>query len=342
MKNILILSALEEKERQILLTHLTNKKPAVHPETGTDYYEGTYNGYRIILGRTDQTNVNAGIETERAINLFKPDYIFFVGVAGALKDATIGDIVIGQDVYGYERGKADEEQKSDTQVSVFKPRPKFGASSYAMERAATNFAFSSQWSAIASGLVNKKFHEEVKVYTGTIASGEKVDASLRSELHKFLAQNCSHALAVEMEGLGFLEVCRAYPNIQTLLIRGISDKVDNKGQADNAGSQEYASHNAAAFTFALVETLSLDKKEQSSSDNLLDIMCKLYPEGVKDSRIWLRAGGDLSRLQLQSTGMDQWVDAIDLIEKGGTDIDFDSLLAIVKKDFPNADLSLRA
>lgn len=341
MTTILILSALETKERQIVLSHLGDYKTVNHPITKTDYYESerSINGIqqKIILGRTDQTNYNAGIETERAINYFNPNYIFFIGVAGGLKDVKVGDIVIGQDVYGYERGKTDAVRDGETIISIFKPRPKFGASSYSMERLATNYSNSGEWKTRVKNLNNTEFTTPISVFTGTIASGEKVDADVKSELHKFIKQNCSHALAIEMEGLGFLESCRAYPNINSLLIRGISDMVDDKEDSDSKGSQEYASKNAASFLFGLLNKLDYDFKDtEKEADKLLNIFCKLYPEGVKDNNIFKRAGGDLSRIKLNTNGYIQWYDVIELINNGGS-ISLDSLINKAKEDFPNND-----
>jgi nucleoside phosphorylase len=338
------MSALEQNERQVHLKYLQEVVVEKHPATQTDYYKGTFQTKKgkvtIILAKTDQTNVNAGIETERAIGHFNPNYVFFSGVAGGLKDVKIGDIVIGQDVYGYERGKATTEKMNGEIISIYKARPKFGASSYALERAATNFAFSDEWVNHAIKLNNSKFGESVKVYTGTIAAGEKVDADDKSELHKFLQLHCSHALAVEMEGLGFLEACRAYPQIQTLLLRGISDEVKEKEGADNSGSQEYAAANVAAFLFDFInEQLAPVLLPVDRNENIVNILCKLYPEGVKDNRVWLRAGGDLSRIPLNTPGLTQWVDAIELIENGGTVITIDALMNLVRSDFPNAQFS---
>lgn len=341
MSLVLIMSALEQNERQILLKHLADVVVEKHSVTGADYYKGNFQTKKgpitVVLAKTDQTNVNAGIETERAISNFLPNYIFFSGVAGALKDAKIGDIIIGQDVYGYERGKATTEKTDDVKTSVYRVRPKFAISSYALERIATNFAFIGDWKAQAQQLNDTKFGDKIDVYTGTIAAGEKVDADDKSELHKLLQQYCSHALAIEMEGLGFLEACRAYPQIQTLLLRGISDEVSNKAEADRSGSQEYASENVASFLFEFIKAnVEPIATPLTSTENLVNVFCKLYPEGIKDSRIWMRAGGDLSRIQLNTSGQTQWYDAIELIEQGGTDITLEELKKIAKTDFPNA------
>jgi nucleoside phosphorylase len=332
-KPILILTALEI-ERIAIEQHLVDIEAVSHPITATSYTKGTYcsNGriLEVIVARTDQTNVNAAIETERAITHFGPEYVFFAGVAGGLKDVEVGDIVIGRDVYGFERGKAEENN--------FKPRPQFGASTYALEQLAGNYAKSEAWKQAAEKRLNPKFAPIIHTYTGTIASGDKVDASIDSDLHIFLKQNVSHALAIEMEGLGFLEVCRMRPLVKTLLLRGISDLVDDKGHMDGMGSQSYASANVAAFLFGLLEQLdsSDTTAEPTREKKLVEIMCKLYPGGLRDNQIWAAAGGDLSLINLGQSGKGQWVEAIRILKLGGGgNVDINSLIKIVAEEYKN-------
>lgn len=331
MNTIVIETALV-LEQEAVVRKLENIEDYTHPITKTKYKIGYFNSksnkLKVIVGRTNQTNVNAGIETERIIQHFCPTYLFFVGVAGGLKDVNIGDIVIGADVFGFERGKAKEE---------FLSRPQFGFSSYELEQSSVAYSTSKDWELRSKEILNNKFHDEISIYSGTIASGEKVVGSTKSIIHAYLKQNCSHALAVEMEGLGFLEACRPYPLIKTLLIRGISDLVENKEDADNEGSQPYSVNNAVEFLFGLIDYLDIKQEIPISSkkNKLFEIATKLYPEGIKDKGIWLRSGGDLSMIQLYTTGKAQWIDALKIIENGGGgDIDFDSLIAEIKKDYP--------
>ncbi|PRY34923.1 nucleoside phosphorylase [Spirosoma oryzae] len=330
-KIILILTALEV-ERLAIEQHLETFMPVAHPITGTDYTKGSYrcNGeaLEVIVARTDQTNVNAAIETERAIAHFNPEYVFFAGVAGGLKDVKVGDIVIGRDVYGYERGKAEG--------NIFKPRPQFGASTYSLERLAGQYAKSEAWKQITGKLLNPEFAPVISTYTGTIASGEKVDASIDSDLHQFLKQNASHALAIEMEGLGFLEVCRMRPMVKTLLLRGISDLVDDKGQMDSKGSQPYASTTVAAFLFGLLEQLEFSDTatQRTREQKLVEVMCKLYPGGLRDNQIWIAAGRNLSLVNLGQSGKGQWVEAIRTLKLGGGgNITTDSLVRAVAEEY---------
>lgn len=335
-QTVLILSALEGPERQVLRKHIADETDVQHPDSHTDYYSGslqTESGkIRIILGRTDQTNVSASLETDRALILFKPRYAFFVGVAGGLKDVGIGDLVIGKDVFGYERGK--------TTPDGFKSRPGSGNSSYQLERAATNFAHSAAWKSVAEKLPNNNFPKPVNVVTGTIASGEKVDADVESELHKFLKLHCNHALAVEMEGYGFLESCRQHQDVHGLLVRGISDLVVAKEEAEELDSQPYASENAAAFIFALIQQLyskGVTNRLPTADEGkqLVAVACELYPGGIKELDIWARAGGHVADIAVSPNGRMQWMDAIRWMRNGGRGATLNGLLEVMLEDFPS-------
>ena len=174
--------------------------------------------------------------------------------------------------------------------------------------------------------------------SGTIASGEKVVGSVKASLYSFLRKYCSHALAVEMEGLGFLEACRPYPLIKSLIVRGISDLVDGKEHADKEGSQPYASKNATEFLFGLIDFIGINQELVTLTirQKLSEIVTKLYPAGLRENEIWRRAGGDLSLVNLNTSGKAQWIHALILIENGGGgDIDFNSLISEMKIEFPN-------
>jgi adenosylhomocysteine nucleosidase len=335
-RTVVILSALEGAERQVLRQYISNETVVRHPDSQTDYYAGniqTETGeVRLILARTDQTNVSASLETDRALSFFKPRYAFFVGVAGGLKDVAIGDLVIGKDVFGYERGK--------TTAEGFKSRPGAGNSSYHLERAATNFAHSITWKQLAESLPTPNFSEPVQVITGTIAAGEKVDAAITSELHQFLKVHCNHALAVEMEGFGFLEACRQHHAVHGLLVRGISDLVDNKNNTEELGSQPYASANAAAFTIALIKQLyskeAINRLPTADEGRRLVVLAgDLYSGGIRDVSIWERAGGKVADIAVSPSGRTQWQDAIRMLTNGGRGATLTRLLDEMLEDFPH-------
>jgi hypothetical protein len=69
---------------------------------------------------------------------------------------------------------------------------------------------------------------------------------------------------------------------------------------------------------------------------LADILAELYPLGPIEEEIWVRAGGDLSRLQLSGTGRAKWFSALRTLRHGGggPSISRNTLTRTALSDFP--------
>src|SRR5262249_7587569 len=81
-------------------------------ERGTRFEIGALPGTkcRIALGLTGKGNHPAAVLAERAIQRFSPAAVLFVGVAGALWDATpLGDVVVATHVYAYHGGTSEDD-----------------------------------------------------------------------------------------------------------------------------------------------------------------------------------------------------------------------------------------
>lgn len=257
----MIITALPE-EYEAVCAHIKDRVEIEHWE-GSIYEQGTFRSdgkgiWPVAIVEIGAGNVAAARETERALAFFEPQIIFFVGVAGGIKDVKLLDVVVANKIYGYESGKAERN---------FKPRPEVGLPSYALVQRAQKERKKDDWlkrlrrthpnfqpkSVIGAGS-NARPH----VFVGPIAAGEKVIGSTQSAIYQFLRDAYSDALAVEMEGYGFLEA--VYTNqrqrpIQALVVRGISDLIERKADTDRTGSQVIAAQNAAAFAFEVLAKL---------------------------------------------------------------------------------------
>ncbi|MBO3459067.1 SUMF1/EgtB/PvdO family nonheme iron enzyme [Aetokthonos hydrillicola Thurmond2011] len=221
--------------------HLTGVEEEIHPQ-GTIYERGKFTAgktWEVGIAEVGAGNYNAGIEAERAIAHFNPDVIFFVGVAGGIKDVALGDVVAATKVYGYESGKAK---------LTFEPRPDVGQSAYNLIQRARAEARKPDWLQRLTVSTNTP----PRAFVAPIAAGEKVLASTQSEIWEFLRSNYGDAIAVEMEGRGLLQAAHANHQVSALIIRGISDLIDDKGRTDKAGWQELAARHASAFAFEVL------------------------------------------------------------------------------------------
>ena len=70
---------------------------------------------------------------------------------------------------------------------------------------------------------------------------------------------------------------------------------------------------------------------------LEEILSDLYPAGPQDQELWLRAGGDVSRLRLGATGRASWFAALRTLRQGGggAGISQSSLIDTTLQDFPH-------
>ena len=289
--------------------HLNDLQEEIHPQ-GSIYERGTFmaNGtcWQVGIAEMGAGNTSAAVEAERAIAHFNPDVLFLVGIAGGIKDVAIGDVVAATKVYGYESGKVEEEH--------FLTRPTLGQSAHALVQRARAEARKGEW----FKRIPNVYGPRPRVFVAPIAAGEKVIASTQSEVYRFLRGSCNDAIAVEMEGYGVLSAAFAYPHIQAMVIRGISDLIDGKNDDSvepESVRQERASAHASAFAFEMLAKLKIDsqKQRESQSESLSEPSKEMEME--RPSNVSLSATERLVLVQtlnaLPITQFDELVMALD-------------------------------
>ncbi len=257
MPRAVILTALPV-EYLAVRAHLSDLQEEMHPQ-GTIYERGKFatngQGWEVGIVEIGAGNTGAAVEAERAISYFSPDVILFVGVAGGIKDVVIGDVVASTKVYGYESGRAEQR---------FKPRPEIGLSAHGLVHRARAEARKGDWLQRLSAVLEPT----PRVFVAPIVAGEKVIASTQSEVFQFLRESYGDAVAVEMEGLGFLEAAQANSQVAAIVIRGISDLIDDKALADKVEAQELAAYHASAFAFNLLAKFQIEEVILETSEKV--------------------------------------------------------------------------
>lgn len=177
-------------------------------KAGMTFYTGSLEDKDVILVKCGIGKVNAAICTQVLIDDFKVDAIVNTGVAGGLLDhMKVCDVVISTKLIehdmdvtalGYKAG-----QIPDMDLSIFKADP--------------------DMIDIAEKASKKTLKNNV-VYKGVILSGDQfINSTEKAEFLKKTFDGC----AVEMEGAAIAHT--AYlNNIPFVIIRGLSDKADDK------------------------------------------------------------------------------------------------------------------
>ncbi|WP_217226930.1 5'-methylthioadenosine/S-adenosylhomocysteine nucleosidase [Streptomyces anulatus] len=244
---VVVLTALQ-LEFQAVHTHLTDLESYEH-EMGTRVEEGALPGtpWRVALAELGEGNTNAAALTERINSWLKPAALFFVGIAGAIKDGLeLGDVVVATKTYAYQGGKLDPDG--------FMARPSAWDASHWLEQAARHNLRSGEWTI---HIRSRRPQRTPAVQLKPIAAGDVVLNSADNPLSDQLRHTYNDAVAIEMEGAGFARAAHLAGRVDALTIRGISDKADGqKHAADAAGKQPQAAAHAAAAAIAVITALT--------------------------------------------------------------------------------------
>jgi nucleoside phosphorylase len=216
-------------------------------EDGTVYelteLHGRHATWRLVITLTSRLNEYASAAVERAINTWDPQILLLVGVAGGRRDAAIGDVIAATKVYGYESGR-------DTD-SGFRPRVDALRCSHMLDQRAHRVSGEGSW---INRLTLNPDQPAPKVFHRPIASGNKVITGTASDTAELIDQTCDDAQGVDMEGFGAMAAASSSSGVEAMVVRGVSDLIDDKSKSTDRTRQPLAARHAAAFALALIES----------------------------------------------------------------------------------------
>ena len=217
--------------------------------SGGMYYEAQLEAqhvaWTVYATFTQATTGQAAAGAAEAVTEFSPALALYIGIAGGVKDVALGDVVAASDVFDYDGGKETEHG--------FLPRTTQLQSAFALNQLAGFTALEDRWHDRIVTAVSGLNLPAPQAHTEPIAAGSKVVASTTSETYKLVRRTADRAVAVEMEGSGFLGAIHRQRGVEGIVIRGISDLIDGKSAADRDGVRRQAVANAAAFAFELLD-----------------------------------------------------------------------------------------
>lgn len=182
------------------------------PVAGRDFWLGHLHGQEVVTVLSRIGKVAAATTATVLVERFQVDRIVFTGVAGGLGRGVLrGDVVV-----------ADRFLQHDLDVSPLFPRyevPLYGASAFPTDPALT---------ALLAAAVRKAL-PGTHLHRGLVVSGDRF-VSTASESQALL-QALPDALAVEMEGAAFAQVCHDY-GIPFAAVRTVSDRADDAAHGD--------------------------------------------------------------------------------------------------------------
>ena len=217
-------------------------------------FNGAYTVAVGMIGRAGTTE--SALATTDAIKRWDPNFIFFVGIAGGLKDVRKGDIVIADIIHGYEYGKIEHgtfiprsNWTYKTDIGLFN-----GAVVHTLEDWQKNISVLPPTPTVP------------KAIPGEIASGDKVVDDPSYDFFASVLKAWPKMVAIEMEGAGAanaIEQTHALgKRANYIMIRGISDlprSTDAETLADSTGGtlerdswKSYAADTAAAFAVSFI------------------------------------------------------------------------------------------
>jgi len=196
---------------------------------GRDFWVGHLQGHEVVAVLSGIGKVAAATTATLLIERFRVDRIVFTGVAGGLgAGVQVGDVVLARTCLQH-----------DMDASPLFPRhevPGYGRSRFATDDAlsdALELACERMLHSLPASLgrdtLSRFAMERPRLHQGLVISGDRFVATTAES--QALQRELPDALAVEMEGAAFAQVCHDY-RVPLAVVRTISDRADDAAHVD--------------------------------------------------------------------------------------------------------------
>ncbi|MCH7229471.1 hypothetical protein L0U85_01130 [Glycomyces sp. L485] len=247
-------------EHRAALDLLDGHRITEHLEGGTVYevteFEGRHTAWRLVLTLTSRRNEDTAAAVEHAIAVWDPQILLLAGIAGGLRDSSIGDVIAATKVYGYESGQ-------DTDGG-FEPRVDTIRCSHMLIQQAHRVAEDRTW----TGRLDPD-QRRPRVFHRPIAAGGKVVTGTGSETAALIRRTFGDTQGIEMEGYGAMAAASRSSGVDAMVVRGVSDLIDDKTKSADRTRQPLAARNAAAFALALIERCKPARQHRAEDDQVI-------------------------------------------------------------------------
>ncbi len=241
-----LVSALHEELAAVLALMPDERQQTVG---GRTFWRGHLHGHEVVAVLSGIGKVAAATTATALIERFGVQRIVFTGVAGGLGGGVnVGDVVV-----------ATQFLQHDMDASPIFPRhevPGYGRSTFEADALLTaQVARASEQvlralpSLLGTDVLNAFGLQAPRCHQGLLISGDRFVSTTTESLA--LREALPEALAVEMEGAAFAQVCHDY-GVPLAVVRTISDRADDAAHVD---FPRFLREVASRYSAAIVEAL---------------------------------------------------------------------------------------
>lgn len=197
---------------------------------------GLLNGARIMMVQSEMGVIGPGgalLVIDEGIRVLSPSQVIMVGIAfGIDEKQQIGDILVSQQLLGYELQKIATDEKGQLKIIPRGDRPR--ASTKLLDR-------------FSSAVVDWR---GPKVEFGLILSGDKLidNQNFRDQLCELAPE----AIGGEMEGTGLYSAAQRR-KVDWIIVKAICDWADGNKELGKSAHQQLAAENAVHFTLHVLK-----------------------------------------------------------------------------------------